>query len=262
MLIITTLISHFYNEEYLLPWWLMHHTKIFDHGILINRGSTDRSVEMCRIFAPNWEVRNSKVPEFDAEQVDNEVMDIESEVTGWKMTLNTTEFLCYPNKTEFFNSLNELQKRMYAIRMILMVDPLNYGYRNPRYSIPLVEQRFHGYFPHNPHPGKSWRLIHNYKRGEYTPGRHSSTYSFQLYSSPAFVLKFYFSPWNDQMKRRRLQIAPTLSKRWSALKSFYGTNLEELEEKFIGVAEHTQDLRLNPEYQVVFSKKNKFTWEE
>ncbi|MBJ3789276.1 glycosyltransferase family 2 protein, partial [Bacillus sp. OA1] len=44
-----TIISHFYNEEYLLPWWLMHHTKIFDHGILINRGSTDRSVEICKL---------------------------------------------------------------------------------------------------------------------------------------------------------------------------------------------------------------------
>lgn len=55
-----TIISHFYNEEYLLPWWLMHHTKIFDHGILINRGSTDRSVEICKLFAPNWEVRDSK----------------------------------------------------------------------------------------------------------------------------------------------------------------------------------------------------------
>ena len=38
----------FYNEEYLLPWWLAHHTKLFDHGILINKGSTDRSVEICK----------------------------------------------------------------------------------------------------------------------------------------------------------------------------------------------------------------------
>ncbi|WP_162177859.1 glycosyltransferase family 2 protein, partial [Bacillus gaemokensis] len=98
MLITTTLISHFYNEEYLLPWWLMHHTKLFDHGILINRGSTDRSVEICRQFAPHWEVRNSKVPEFDAILVDQEVMEIETEVTGWKMVLNTTEFLCCFNK--------------------------------------------------------------------------------------------------------------------------------------------------------------------
>ncbi|MEI4649455.1 glycosyltransferase family 2 protein [Bacillus cereus] len=253
---ITTLISHFYNEEYLLPWWLMHHKQIFNHGILINRGSTDRSVEMCRIFAPDWEVRTSKVPEFDAEQVDNEVMDIESAVQGWKMTLNTTEFLCCQNKTSFFNSLNELQKRMYAIRMILMVDPLNNNYSNPRYSVPLVKQRFHGYFPYDPHLGKSWRLIHNHKKGHYTPGRHSSAYPFELYNLPALVLKFYFSPWNNRLKKRKLQIAPTLSPRWSALKTFYGTNLEELEAKFIGVAEHTQDLRQNPVYQEVFSQKH------
>ena len=56
-----TVISHFYNEEYLLPWWLMHHTKIFDHGILINRGSTDRSVEICKLFAPTgkYEIQDS-----------------------------------------------------------------------------------------------------------------------------------------------------------------------------------------------------------
>ncbi len=101
----TTLISHFYNEEYLLPWWLMHHTKLFDHGILINRGSTDRSVEICRQFAPNWEVRDSKVPEFDAILVDQEVMDIEKEVNGWKMVLNTTEFLCCLDKEAFFYHL-------------------------------------------------------------------------------------------------------------------------------------------------------------
>ena len=46
----------------------MHHTKLFDHVILINRDST--TVEICRQFAPNWEVRDSKVPEFDAILVD------------------------------------------------------------------------------------------------------------------------------------------------------------------------------------------------
>lgn len=107
----TTLISHFYNEEYLLPWWLMHHTKLFDHGILINRSSTDRSVEICQQYAPHWEIRNSKVLEFDAIQVDHEVMDIEKEVTGWKMTLNTTEFLCCRDKIDFFSgSVAKLKK--------------------------------------------------------------------------------------------------------------------------------------------------------
>lgn len=71
----------------------MHHTKLFDHVILINRDSTDRSVEICRQFAPNWEVRDSKVPEFDAILVDQEVMDAEKEVNGWKMTL----YKCIPS---------------------------------------------------------------------------------------------------------------------------------------------------------------------
>ena len=55
----------------------MHHTKIFDHGILINRGSTDRSVEICKLFAPHWEVRDSRFLEFDPTNTDIEVMEIE-----------------------------------------------------------------------------------------------------------------------------------------------------------------------------------------
>ena len=30
------LISHFFNEEYMLPWWLKHHREIFDHGVLMH----------------------------------------------------------------------------------------------------------------------------------------------------------------------------------------------------------------------------------
>ncbi len=87
----------------------MHHTKLFDHGILINKGSTDRSVEICKKFAPHWEVRDSVNPEFDAYATDHEVMRIEQEVQGWKMILNTTEFLCVQDKKiSFWKSLHEL----------------------------------------------------------------------------------------------------------------------------------------------------------
>ena len=47
-----TIIGTFYNEEYLLPYWLKHHTRLFDHGILINWGSTDNSVEIIKRYAP------------------------------------------------------------------------------------------------------------------------------------------------------------------------------------------------------------------
>ena len=49
-------ISHFFNEAYLLPWWLEHHRQIFDHGVLIDWSSTDGSADICRQLAPGWEV--------------------------------------------------------------------------------------------------------------------------------------------------------------------------------------------------------------
>ena len=43
-----TVLCHFYNEEWILPFWLKHHREIFDHGIMIDYNSTDRSVEIIR----------------------------------------------------------------------------------------------------------------------------------------------------------------------------------------------------------------------
>ncbi len=54
-------------------------------AFLINRGSTDRSVEICKLLAPHWEVRNSRFLEFDPTNTDIEVMEIEREVSGWKI---------------------------------------------------------------------------------------------------------------------------------------------------------------------------------
>ncbi|MGE6537739.1 glycosyltransferase family 2 protein [Bacillus luti] len=253
-----TIITHFYNEEYLLPWWLMHHTKIFDHGILINRGSTDRSAEICKLFAPHWEVRDSKFPEFDPAHTDIEVMEIERDVSGWKIVLNTTEFLCCNNAEEFFSSLHTLSENMYAIRMIVMVDKHDYPYSKLRYSIPLVQQRYHGVFPYNPKNGCAWRFIHNHLDGAYLPGRHYTLHKNIVYNYPSFIIKFYFSPWNEHTKARKLQITPTLSKAsvQMGLQKHYGQSHEELETRFLEFSKHTQDLRNNPEYQQLFRKFN------
>src|SRR5437879_6505612 len=88
-----TLISHFWNEEFLLPFWLKHHVPLFNHGILLDYASTDRSREIIQEFAPRWEVRPSRNAWFDAQDADAEVMEIERCCEGWKIVLNTTEFL-------------------------------------------------------------------------------------------------------------------------------------------------------------------------
>ena len=75
-----TVISHFYNEEYLLPFWLKHHKKYFDHGILINYHSTDKSVEIIKEICPDWEIINTEYEEFL--KGDNEVSPINRKNVG------------------------------------------------------------------------------------------------------------------------------------------------------------------------------------
>jgi len=86
-----TLISHFYNEEYLLPWFLNHHKQIFDHGVMIDYHSNDRSVEIIKEICPTWDIVTSRNIDFQADNIDTEVMEIEKQIDGWKIALNVTE---------------------------------------------------------------------------------------------------------------------------------------------------------------------------
>src|SRR5207247_662034 len=98
-----TLISHFWNEEFLFPYWLRHHYAMFDRGVLIDYASTDRSRQIIQELAPAWEIRPSANKWFDARDVDEEVMAIEREFDGWKIVLNTTEFLLCEDLRQFLH---------------------------------------------------------------------------------------------------------------------------------------------------------------
>lgn len=52
----STVLIHIYNEEYLLPFWLNHHKNIFNHGIIIDYRSTDKSIEIYKQICPNWDI--------------------------------------------------------------------------------------------------------------------------------------------------------------------------------------------------------------
>ena len=95
----TTVIMNVYNEEYYLPFWLTYHKKIFDHGIVVDYCSTDRSMDIVRKICPHWTIRTTKnitedkKPYFHSACNDIEAMEIEAEITGYKIFLNTTEWL-------------------------------------------------------------------------------------------------------------------------------------------------------------------------
>jgi hypothetical protein len=88
-----TILCHFYNEEYMLPWFLTHHKQMFDHGIMIDYHSTDRSVEIIKEICPTWDIVTSRNKDFQADKIDTEVNDIEASIEGWKICLNVTEHL-------------------------------------------------------------------------------------------------------------------------------------------------------------------------
>jgi hypothetical protein len=133
-----TLISHFYNEEYLLPWFLKHHQQVFDHGIMINYGSTDRSVEIIREICPTWDIIDSRNAWFDPGPVDQEVMDIERSIDGWRICLNVTEHLIGD-----YSVLDNATEDQFLIPALFFIDrELN---DELTYDQPLYAQRQDGF---------------------------------------------------------------------------------------------------------------------
>ena len=203
-----TILSHFYNEEYLLPWWLKHHREIADHGILIDYASTDRSVEIIRECCPTWEIIPSRNEFFGAAECDAEVMDIEKRVSGYKIALNTTEFLyCDPDFPLDFPLAASIQS-------VVMVDkePTERALR----GLPLDWQCHTGYFTHDVAPVSTatWgrdRIIHRLDHGAYLPGRHASHLDVAPCPTDALILWYGFAPWTPQFRYRKLQIQQRMS---------------------------------------------------
>jgi hypothetical protein len=210
-----TVITHFYNEEYLLPWWINHHKKLFDHGIMINHHSTDRSVEICKeLCPPNWKIVDSCNYNFDATKCDNEVKEYESSIDGFKIALTLTEFLLTPYSLNELNEYIIKEKKTRCIKTIgilmLDIEPNNF----PSHDISLITQKHHGMIR-----GYSNRIVdeldhytwvygrfyHNLSFGNYSPGRHLIHDNY-LDVSNVFTLKYKYSPWNKNLVKRMTQI--------------------------------------------------------
>lgn len=199
-----SIISHFYNEEYLLPWWLNHHKKFFDYGLMINYNSTDRSVDIIKEICPDWQIVDSTNQDFAAIEVDEEVMWYERQIPGWKICLNVPEFL-YGD----FSSLNDEDKNTFKLApAFYFVDMENNTI--PDIDKPLHEQYVWGcsYKDRNLDLSSPFerglRCIHNFNSFNYGVGRHFHNYE---YASDDFVIFYYgLAPMNENIIKRKLQI--------------------------------------------------------
>lgn len=192
-----TLLCHFYNEEYMLPWFLNHHKQIFDHGIMIDYHSTDRGREIIKEICPTWDIVTSRNPNFQADMIDYEVMDLEKDIEGWKICLNVTEQLIGD-----YTLLTDEPKQI-LLPSIFMVDCDRE--RAVTQDLPLYEQKTHGFmFSDNQQNflERRSRSIHN-KIVQYpVPGRHYSNYT----TDQLIVLYYGWCPFDSQSLERKLQI--------------------------------------------------------
>jgi hypothetical protein len=215
-----TLITHFYNEEYLLPFWIKHHRDIFDSAILINYKSTDNSVSLIEKLAPSsWRVVDSTNENFDAQLCDLEVMQYEKMVEGWKIALNLTEFFVCPNLELIEQECDRKGLNGFKTSGVVMVD--NQEKKEIDINISLVDQKRFGFvedlfdfsvnkFSWYPGPTRS-RIYHKCKTGLYFPGRHKSFLSkIPHTTNAAFTLWYGYSPWNQEFLKRKIQISKKL----------------------------------------------------
>lgn len=238
-----TVITHFYNEEYLLPWWLNHHVGMFDHGVLIDYSSSDSSVDICRAIAPHWRVVRSRNVTFEAIAVDFEVMQYESELPGWKIVLNTTEFLCGVNFPVLEALIAQQGLAGCFFEYAVMVDP--FPEQVPVHSLPLVEQKCHGFIGDSPLSGHG-RLYHKAAIGAYMPGRHRSHQpGLAMANGMGTVMWYSMSPWTGQTLKRKLQIQARIpdGDKKAGLGMQHVTTAERLEEERAALLARTVDLR-------------------
>jgi hypothetical protein len=200
-----TLLCHFYNEEYMLPWFLNHHKQIFDHGVMIDYHSTDRSVEIIREICPTWDIVTSRNPNFQADTIDYEVMDIEKSIEGWKICLNVTELMIGD-----YSLMNDNPNQQLLLPSMFYVDCDRE--RRVDTSIPLYKQKtdgfsfkegytFKGRYTENFRERRA-RSLHNMSVQYPVPGRH-----YEEYTTSELVIFYYgWCPFDDGALARKLQI--------------------------------------------------------
>ena len=202
----TTLLTNVFNEEYLLPFWLIHHKNMFDEIIIIDYNSTDKSIEICKSICPDCKIIKTRNAYFDAEDIDKEFMDIENTIEGIKIVLNTTEFLyCDKPIKDIFT--DETCPCAYTVNV---VSPYSLNTYNINNNYELFSNLLNDDIVY--HNDRFIRQIHNFPNGNYHIGRHG-TKNPSIETSEAHIIWFGYYPMNEHLLNRKLQIQQNIPQR-------------------------------------------------
>lgn len=207
-----TIISHIFNEEYLLPFWLEYHASIFDYGIIIDYYSTDNSIKIINKICPHWKVIKTVnvnadgSPNFKADLIDLEVNEVEKTIeSGYKICLNTTEFLMIPemNKSKMLQSF--VPSKYYFLKTYTGMNSKTDFYPDNLIDFFKSIDRINYENNYN----RSYRILHSESYINYSLGRHDCTVNDvtnKIMRDDIFILWVGFYPFNRETLKRKLQI--------------------------------------------------------
>lgn len=183
--------------------WLEHHKTLFENIVIIDYNSTDNSINICKSICPNATIINSRNKNFKASDVDQEVMDIENGIEGFKIALNITEFLV--SKTPLEEFFKDYENKNICVR-IEAYSP----YSNKIQDINNYKQMF-SYLLNDDvvfHKDRGYRQLHNYNNGAYNIGRHHSNHQMYMLNDDINIniIWFGYFPMNEMILKRKLQI--------------------------------------------------------
>jgi UDP-glucose 4-epimerase len=196
-----TIMTGIYNEEKLLPFWIEHHKKLQDKGIIhnvivIDHNSTDESMNIIKKTCPNWIIVNTKTTCFDAAAVDIEIMEYEKNIPGYKLFLNTTEFLMCDDISSILHTEQPLcyyinNETLLAREKYYSPTDFNDLIHNTRYKI-------NGY--------REPRYLHSYTTGKYEVGRHKTGHTLTHHNISLYIIWVGMYSLSDVFLDRKLQI--------------------------------------------------------
>jgi len=251
------LISHIRNEELLLPHWIAHHRPIFDSVTIIDYASTDSSLDIIRTLAPEWRILRSQNINFDANNADFEVMQIEFYLSGWKIALNTTEYVVCTNLEQLvMNAENAGYHGIVGEASFILHDKLRLGFANIENERPILEQFNYGW---QEPPDKMFRrrLLHRWPTGSYSVGRHSWMRGPTANSSDLLYASLVYAPWDQAMINRKIAIGSQVSEhdRKIGLGNHHHLSAIELEDTFNKSIAEAVDLHQNNYWHRIVLRK-------
>lgn len=208
----TAMVTHFRNEQMMLPFFIIHHAPMFDAVVGIDYLSTDKSVEIWSDYAPpGWKIVASNTGTvFDAVKTDAQVMEVEQQYPEhWTIALTLAEFLIYPymKLDLFLRRQGDLQGQAFILDHPAIV--MHGDDRQPllHYASLIKQRRAYSTKIELP-PFFYCRMMHlgTSKTHQYETGRHKykpikGNNAVRMLNRRGYIAKWKWTPWPETVQR-------------------------------------------------------------